>query len=123
MRHTIPACSLRPFVPSKQQPRPHADVSSIQSQKTNQHPGRFTSYAAEFVAAIRAMSPGVTLGAARFQRWRRRIDKNRTGVACNSRSGKRPANHRAGEGSGGQLSATEAILVERDAALAAAVHT
>jgi hypothetical protein len=40
---------------------PYADVISIQSQKLDQHPGRFTSYVAQSVAAIRAVSPTVPI--------------------------------------------------------------
>lgn len=38
---------------------PYADVISIQSQKTDQHPDQFTRYVAQSVAAIRAVSPAV----------------------------------------------------------------
>jgi hypothetical protein len=40
---------------------PYADVISIQSQKADQHPGRFTSYVSQSVAAIRAVSPTVPI--------------------------------------------------------------
>ncbi|HTX80996.1 MAG TPA: hypothetical protein VME44_02360 [Streptosporangiaceae bacterium] len=40
---------------------PYADVISIQSQKSDQHPGRFTSYVSQSVAAIRAVSPTVPI--------------------------------------------------------------
>jgi len=40
---------------------PYADVISIQSQKTDQHPDRFTSYVTQSVAAIRAVSPTVPI--------------------------------------------------------------
>lgn len=40
---------------------PYADVVSIQSQKTDQHPDQFTNYVSESVAAIRAVSPTVPI--------------------------------------------------------------
>jgi hypothetical protein len=40
---------------------PYADVISIQSQKTDQHPDQFTSYVTQSVAAIRAVSPTVPI--------------------------------------------------------------
>ena len=40
---------------------PYADVVSIQSQKTDQHPDQFTSYVSESVEAIRAVSPTVPI--------------------------------------------------------------
>jgi hypothetical protein len=40
---------------------PYADVISIQSQKLDQHPGRFTRYVSQSVAAIRAVSPTVPI--------------------------------------------------------------
>jgi hypothetical protein len=40
---------------------PYADVVSIQSQKTDQHPGEFISYVEQSVAAIRAVSPTVPI--------------------------------------------------------------
>lgn len=40
---------------------PYADVISIQSQKSDQHPDRFTSYVTASVTAIRAASPTVPI--------------------------------------------------------------
>jgi hypothetical protein len=40
---------------------PYADVIAIQSQRADQHPDRFTSYVAQSVAAIRAVSPDVPI--------------------------------------------------------------
>jgi len=40
---------------------PYADVISIQSQKTDQHPDQFTNYVTQSVAAIRAVSPTVPI--------------------------------------------------------------
>ncbi len=40
---------------------PYADVISIQSQKTDQHPGAFSSYVSQSVAAIRAVSATVPI--------------------------------------------------------------
>ena len=40
---------------------PYADVVSIQSQRADEHPDRFTNYVSEAVAAIRAVSPTVPI--------------------------------------------------------------
>lgn len=40
---------------------PYADVVSIQSQKSDQHPDRFTNYVSDSVAAIRAIDPTVSI--------------------------------------------------------------